>query len=71
MKDDINQLVKKLINVKKSTIRVKVSKGFDGYTDLIQKVVLSSKGSKVNYYSSLEDIGRHISSSAGKIANSN
>lgn len=68
MKDDLNQLVKKLIGVNYNTTKAKVSIGFDGYTDLIQKVVLSNNGSNVNYYSSLEDIGRHIMATAGKSA---
>ncbi len=64
----IANLQKKLSAIQEQPSQQKALIGFDGYIDLIQKVVKSSTNSSKEYYSCLREMGLHISSAADKSA---
>lgn len=64
----ISSLQEKLRNLQQRSLTDKVLVGFDGYVDLIQKVVKSSALASKEYYSFLGDVGGHISAASGKSA---
>ncbi|HMR85786.1 MAG TPA: hypothetical protein PKE30_21735 [Niabella sp.] len=64
----IGELQKKLEQLQSKPLLSKALIGFDGYIDLIQKVVKSSAKESRQYYNCLYDVGEHISAASGKSA---
>ena len=64
----MNHLKEQLRKLQDQPLTNKVLIGFDGYVDLIQKVVKSTTKETKQYYSLLADVGSHISAASGKSA---
>lgn len=64
----ISEIQKKLEHLQGKPLVNKAFIGFDGYIDLIQKVVKHSTRESRQYYNSLCDVGGHISAASGKSA---
>lgn len=64
----IENLIKKLQELQGQPLQKKALVGFDGYIDLIQKVVRSSEKESKQYFCGLGEMGNHIAAAAGKSA---
>lgn len=64
----IENIIEKLKALQGQPLQDKALVGFDGYIDLIQKVVKSSGKESKQYYCGLGEMGDHIAAAAGKSA---